>query len=285
MITGASGHLGSDTIDYLLKSVSSERLVAFVRSEAKGARYRDLGIEVRTGDFNDTASLEKSVREIDKLLLVSGLDPDRLQQHRNVADAAKNAGVKHIVYTGVALRDPGTSGNKALMDDHFLTEDYIRESGLTYTFLRNTLYADAVMLFAGENALETGIRLPVGNGKVPFVLRNDLAEATANVLLQEGHENRIYELTGNEQYSYEEIAGLLSGLSGKAVPYQHVEPEEYADLLEQSGLPAPVAGILTGFTTDIRNHQFEIVTDELERLLGRKPVAFRDALKMLPGLS
>lgn len=104
---------------------------------------------------------------------------------------------------------------------------------MTYTFLRNTLYADAIPMFAGQKAVETGIYLPSGNGKVPFAFRKDLGEAAANVLIQDDHENKTYELTGSELYTFEEIAQTLSELSGRTVVYTDADEKEFPEVLKK----------------------------------------------------
>jgi len=154
---------------------------------------------------------------IGKVLLISTIDHHRYQQHKNVVDAAKKAGVKHIAYTGVAIKDVNASAVKSLLESHFQTEDYIKESGLNYTMFRNTLYAEVVPMYVGEKVFEKGIYLPAGNGKVPYAIRNEMGEAMANTLLQDGHENTVYHITGGELYSYDEIAQVLSEIAGKTV--------------------------------------------------------------------
>ena len=279
LITGSTGHLGTATINYLLKNTTANKIVALARNADKGIFLTKKGIEVRIGNFDDNKSLENALQGIDKVLLISGTDPHRLQQHKNIVDASKKAGVKHILYTGVSMKDVNTSLNNPLMEDHFKTEDYIKENGLTFTFLRNSLYGDSVSMLTGEAAVETGIFLPARTGKIPFVLRQELAEATANVLLQSGHENKTYELTGGELYSFGDIAGILSDLSGKTVTYTDMDESAYSETLRQFGLPEMLIAILIGYLADIRNRQFEIESNDLENLLGRKPTDFKIVLK------
>lgn len=174
LVTGATGHLGSATISHLLKNTTANNIVAFARDENKAKLVKEKSIEVRTGTYDDSASLDRAMQGVEKVLLISGTDPQyRLQQHKNVVDAAKKAGVKHITYTSIAMKDVETSAIKSFMKDFFLTEDYIKESRLTYTVLRNTLYIDGIPKFAGEKVFETGIYLPSGNGKVPYTLRRN----------------------------------------------------------------------------------------------------------------
>lgn len=281
LVTGATGHLGSATVEHLLKSTTANNIVAFARDENKAEHLKEKGIEVRIGTFDDTASLDKAMQGIDKVLLISGIDQNRLQQHKNVVDAAKKAGVKHIAYTGVSLKDVKTSAIKPFMESHFQTEDYIKESGLTYTLLRNNLYADGIPFFAGEKVLETGIYLPSANGKVPYALRKEMGEAAANVLLQNGHENKTYEIAGNDLYSYEDVAKTLSELSGKTVSYTDADATTFPEQLKQFGVPEIGVIIVSGFSADIKNKQYEIVTNDLEKLLGRKPTNLKDSLKQI----
>lgn len=281
LITGATGHLGAATITHLLKNTVADNIVAFARDENKAKFLKEKGIEVRMGTFDDLPSLERAVQGVEKVLLISGTDPNRLQQHKNVVDAATKAGVKQLVYTGFSLKDINASAAKQLNEDIFQTENYIKESGLTYTILRNTLYADGIPLFVGEGVFETGIILPAGNGKVPFALRKEMGEATANVLLQDGHENKTYEITGNELYSYTDVAKILSELTGKDIVYRDADATTFSDRLKQAGVPEFVVLLITGIATDIKNKQFEIISKDLEDLLGRKPASLKAALKAI----
>lgn len=279
LVTGATGHLGKATISHLLKKTDAGNIIAFARDIEKAGSLLKEGVEVRIGNFDDTASLEKAMQGIDKVFLISGIELNRLQQHKNVIDAAKNAGVKHITYTSVCLRDLDSSEIKPLMESHYQTEAYLKESGLSYTFLRNSLYADVIPLYVGENVFETGIYFPSGNGKVAFALRREMAEAAANVLLTDGHENKTYEITGAELYSFEDIAQELTLLSGKTLDYTDPDADTYVSRLKEFGVPEEFVFILAGFAEDIKNKQFETKSADLENLLGRKPASLKDSLK------
>lgn len=284
LVTGATGNLGTATIEHLLKNTTADNIVAFARDENKARHLKEKGVEVRIGNLDDTASLDSAMQGIENVLLISTLDHHRIQQHKNVVDAAKKGGIKRIAYTGVSLKDVNTSAIKTLMESHFQTEDYIKESGLAYTFLRNTLYTDVIPMHVGEKVFESGIYLPAGDGKVPYALRREMGEAAANVLLQNGHENKTYEITGSELYSYTDVAQVLSELSGKNIAYTDVEATTFSELLKQSGVPEFLASIKTGFATDIKNDQFEIVSKDLEILLGRKLASLKDGLKEIYNL-
>jgi NAD(P)H dehydrogenase (quinone) len=283
LVTGATGHLGSAVVSQLLKNTSAENIVAFARDENKAKHLREKGIEVRIGTYDNISSLDLAMQGIEKLLLISGNGPTRLQQHKNVVAAAKKAGIKHIVFTTIALKDMKTAALRPLMEDLYEAEDYIKESGLTYTVLRNTLYTGATPLYGGEKVIKTGIYLPTGNGKVPFALRREMGEAAANTLLQNGHENQTYEITASDLYSYKDVARELSDLSGRTVNYTDADPVTFPTKLKEFGLPEIVVLLVTGFSADVKNHQFEIVTKDLEKLLGRKPASLKESLKEVFG--
>jgi NAD(P)H dehydrogenase (quinone) len=203
----------------------------------------------------------------------------RLQQHK--CGGAAKSGYQAYYLTSIALKDMKTSAIRRLMEDLYQAEDFAKESGLTYTVLRNTHTGATPLL--GEKVIKTGIYLPTGNGKVPFALRREMGEAAANVLLQNGHENQTYEITGSDLYSYEDVANELSALSGRTVNYADADPVTFPTQLKEFGLPEIVVLLVTGFSADIKNHQFEIVTRDLEKLLGRKPASLKVGLKEVFG--
>jgi NAD(P)H dehydrogenase (quinone) len=284
LVTGATRNLGSAAVSQLLKNTSVKNIAILARDANKANYFKEKGIEVRLGSYDDIPSLELATQGIEKLLLISSNGQTRLQHHKNVIATAKKTRIKNIVYTGIAMKNIETAAIRPYMIDLVITEDYIRESGLTYTILRNTLYAGGNPLYAGAKVVETGIYLPAGNGKAPFALRREMGEAAANVLLQNGHENQTYEITGSDLYSFTDVANAFSSLSGKTVNYTDADPVAFPAKLKESGLPEIVVKIVSGFAEDIKNHQFENVTKDLEKLLGRKPAPLKESLKEVFGL-
>lgn len=282
LITGATGHLGTSVINQLLKNTNAGNIVALARDENKAKTLKEKSVEVRLGNFDDTASLGKAMEGIEKVLLISTTDPKRFNQHKNVVDAAKKAGVKFIVYTSVPIKDLNTTAAKSVLESHFQTEDYIKESGISYAFLRNNIYVDMVPMYVGEKVFETGIYLPAGTGKVPFALRREIGEGTANLLLQsEPLQNKIYDISNIELYSFEDVAQALSELSGKTITYTNADLDKFSQMLKENKIPGHVISIFTAFVTDFKNHQYETTTKDLENLLGRKPATLKEALKEL----
>jgi len=160
LVTGATGHFGKSTIDFLLKKgISSTNIVALVRDEEKAVDLKNKGVVLRIGDYDDYTSLITAFKGIEKLLLVSGSDIlKRGVQHQNVVSAAKEAGVKHIVYTSFqGKNEQETSPLWLVAQSHLQTEVWLKESGMDYTILKNTLYMDLVPAFLGEKVVETGM--------------------------------------------------------------------------------------------------------------------------------
>lgn len=272
LVTGATGNLGKATVEFLVKKIPANEVAVLVRDADKANDLKNLGVDVRIGNYHDKDSLVKAFQGIEKVLLISSNDfNDRLGQQKKAVDAAKEAGVKHILYTGVSMQNSEKSALKPLMGEHFDTEKYILDSGLTYTFLRDNLYADVLPMFIGGQVLETGINFPAGNGRVPYSLRTEMAEAFANVLSSAGHENKTYEISNVESYSYQDIANALSAHSGKTVVYNDVSVADFSKALSEAGVPEEMIGFSLGFATATKDGDFDIPNTHLEQLLGRKP--------------
>jgi NAD(P)H dehydrogenase (quinone) len=280
LVTGATGQLGKIVIEKLSEKIPTNQIAALVRDSSKAIHLIGQGINVKVGDYHNTESLEAAFQGVDKLLLISSNDfNDRLGQHKKVVDAAVKAGVKHVFYTGVTMNDINSSPLKPFLEDHYLTEDYIKASGLIFTFLENGLYSEVIPMFLGENVTETGVFFPAGEAKVVFASRIDLGEVIANILLGDGHENKTYNLTGEKAYSFEDIAIILSELSKKNVQYISPDPEVFEQTLKKFGLPEHIIQMSLGFALGMKNNDFDKSYDTLEKLLNRKPTDLKDFLK------
>jgi NAD(P)H dehydrogenase (quinone) len=281
LVTGASGQLGRIVVRHLLRNAPAANIAALVRDESKVTEFKDLGVNIRVGHYDDLGSLESAMQGVETVLLIAGTNEDsRVQQHQNVVDAAKKAGVHGIAYTSRTLKDTSNVANK-LMLGHFQTEDAIKASGLSYAIFRNVLYMDTIPNFVGEKVLETGISLPAGQGQVAFAVRSDMGEAIANSLVAGGWNKTTYKLTGSEAYSFDDIAAALTQLSGREVKYTPADVSAFAAKMIERGVPEIVVGRVVGFMTDIKNGQEDEISPDLEQLLGRKPATLEEGLKVL----
>lgn len=282
LVTGATGQLGRATLEFLLARVPAAELAGLARDPAKAADLAAQGVAIRQGDYTDYASLVKAFAGIDKVLLVSAVAfTDRLAQHTNVINAAKAAGVSHVLYTSVQRKNDTLFQVPGITESDIQTEALLRESGLTYTILKNTIYADFLPYFIGQGVLETGVITPAlpGGGRVPYVSRRELAEATANVLTQPGHENREYTLTAPTASAFSDMAQLLTDLAGRPVPYHQVGPEAYVQHLVTTGSPEPFAQFFGVWMEAYIRGVFEDTDPALERLLGRPATPLKEFLR------
>jgi NAD(P)H dehydrogenase (quinone) len=155
----------------------------------------------------------------------------------------------------------------------------IKEAGFVYTLLRNPLYADVLPMFLGKEVLSTGIFLPAGDGKASFATRPDLAEASAEILMGTGHDGKEYILAGEVNYSFQDVADILSDLSGKTIAYNNPPVDVFTQTLIQAGVPSEHIGGLTTFVEAIKQGEFETDSTDLTNLPGRKPTPLKDFLK------
>ncbi|MBD2757268.1 SDR family oxidoreductase [Spirosoma validum] len=282
LVTGATGQLGTAVIQHLLRKVPASQIAAFVRDDSKAANLLKQGVAIHVGHYDDTDSLDRAMKGIETVLLIAGTDEEnRVHQHQNVVDAARKAGIHRIAYTSRALKDPTTLVNR-LMEGHVHTEQYIKASGLSYTLFQNILYMEAIPQFVGGEAVfERGIHLAAGQGRVALALRSEMGEAIANALASPSEGNLTYQLTGRESYSFYDVAASLTKLSGKIVTYTPAEPATFIAQLMGRGLPQLLAQRITGFVTDIANGQEDIISPDLEELLGRKPTPLNEGLTLL----
>ena len=281
LVTGATGQYGRATLDFLLKKgMPAVNIRALVRDKSKAEDIAAKGINILLGDYDDYPSLVAAFKGVEKLLLISGSDiMKRSRQHENVIRAAREASVRHILYTSFQrVNDTETSPIAMIAKAHVETEKLIKSSGMAYTILRNCLYLDAMAMFLGDKVLETGVFFPAGNGKAAFTLRKDMAEATAVILSGTGHENKEYLFSNIESVSFAEIADTLSGIMGKTIVYTDPGTEDFRNTLKKAGVPDMFIGIQAGFGEAIRQGEFAATSNDLEKLLGRKPVSIKDFL-------
>jgi NAD(P)H dehydrogenase (quinone) len=280
VIAGATGQLGRLVVEELLhRGVPGGEIVAGGRSAAQLAQLAGLGVKTASVDYNDPASVISALSEGDTLLLISGNDiQNRTTQHEAVIDAAVRAKVAHILYTSVLAAD---STPIILAPDHVKAEQYIRASGLPFTFLRNGWYTENYAA-ALATARETGTLLgSAGEGRVASATRADYAAAIAAVLTTPGHEGHVYELSGDYAWTYEELASAFSTVLGRSVSYHSVNSAEHASALEAAGLDAATAGFLAALDGNIREDALALTTGDLARLAGRPTTPLIDGLRPL----
>jgi NAD(P)H dehydrogenase (quinone) len=275
-VTGATGHLGKLVLAELSKNDArhnaGHNVVAAVRNTGQ-----DLGVPVRHADYDQPETLAPAFDGTDTLLFISGSEAGkRLPQHKAVVDAALAANVGHIVYTSITAADTSAI---PLAVEHLATEEYIKASGLPYTFLRNNWYLEN---YTGNLAttLQHGAVLgAAGKGRVAAATRADFAAAAAAVLTGEGHAGKVYELGGDEAFSLDELAAAITAQYGTEVVYRDLPAEDYAQALAGFGVPEVMADILAKADAAIAHGALDVVSGDLSRLIGRPTTTLAEVLR------
>jgi NAD(P)H dehydrogenase (quinone) len=291
IVTGANGAFGRAAATRLIERVPRGELILTSRTPEKLADFAARGAQVRFADFDDPASLRTAFAGGEKMLLISTARVGtRVGQHVNAIDAAAAAGVRHIAYTSVlgAARED----NPALVKlDHRATEQHLEHSGVSWTFLRDSQYAEAVAGAMVPGALAAGQRPDnSGNGRVAFVAREDCVACATDVLLKPGHENRAYDITGPELLTIERGLAMASEMTGKPIVHVHVGDEGMFAYFDSLGIPRHASDIvpqgpipwcsedMVSFGRAIREGFFDVLTDDVAHITGRKPKPLRDVL-------
>ncbi|MCL7491921.1 SDR family oxidoreductase [Streptomyces sp. MCA2] len=283
VVTGATGALGRLVIEELLKRTAPDEIVAVARDRAKAAGLAARGIGVEVADYSRPETLQGVFASGDRVLFISGNEAGRrLTQHRAVIDAAREAGVALLAYTSVL---GGPSATFSIAEEHVATEQALLASGVPYCLLRNGWYHEN---YTGALAttLRTGAVVgSAGEGRVATAARRDYAEAAAVVLTGSGHENTVYELSGDTAWTMAEYAAEVSRQTGRQIPYRDLPQERYVALMVEAGVPALGAQMVADADAGIARGELAATPGELSGLLGRPTTppaeAITEALKEL----
>ena len=261
VVTGATGHLGRHVVESLLaRGVPADQIVATGRSIDKIA---DLGVTTKVAPYEDPDALKAAFAGADTVLLISGSEVGkRVEQHRNVIQAAKEAGVGRIVYTSIPRAD---TTEMKLAAEHQATERILAESGVPHTLLRNSWYFENYPI---AQAVENGLFGAAGDGRISASPRADYAEAAAAALIGDEHTGKVYEL-GGEAFTMAELAAEISRQSGRDVTYTDLGEEKYAEFLVGVGLDAGHAAVLADSDAAASRGALFVPRTDLENLLGR----------------
>ena len=228
--------------------------------------------------YDKSEDTVKSLKGIEVLFMVSGSEnPNRVQQHKDFIDAAKIAGVSHIIY--LSFYNASKNSIFTLGRDHYATEEYIKENGFKYTFLRDNFYAD----FFVDLCREYGeIKGPAGNGKVSAVVRSDVSEVVAKILENPGKcENQTLNMTGPEELSMDEIVKTVSKYFGKEIKYiEETVEEAYESRKIWKAEQWEYDSWVSTYTAIAENEQSGISND-IEKVLGRKATSLVEYLEKL----
>jgi NAD(P)H dehydrogenase (quinone) len=278
VITGASGHLGRRTAEILLDHVDPTEVVLVTRTPDALSELAAKGAAVRHGDFDEPSELPAAFAGGERMVLISGDDiGKRTDQHIAAIQAAKEAGVGHVSYTSIV--NPVDGNAAAVVPSHKATEEALAASGLRWTYLRNGLYAeyrgDELQLAKDNGSFHHNL----GDGRTAYVSRDDCAAAAAAVLRGgPEHDGQAYDITGPALIGAADLAEIYGRLSGRTVEAINVPDEGIIEGMIGAGLPEFVARLIASFGTAIRTGYLDGISDSVEKLTGRSPVALETVL-------
>ena len=273
-VTGVTGNLGGMVARLCKKNKIEVRNLARNVEKAEKLGFPN----VFKSSYDKSADTLKSLEGIEVLFMVSGSEnPNRVQQHKDFIDAAKIAGVSHIIY--LSFYNASKNSIFTLGRDHYATEEYIKENGFKYTFLRDNFYMD----FFVDLCREYGeIKGPAGNGKVSAIVRSDVSEVAAKILENPGKwENQTLNMTGPEELSMDEIVKAVSKYFGKEIKYiEETVEEAYESRKIWKAEQWEYDSWVSTYTAISENEQSGISND-IEKVLGRKAASLVEYLKKI----
>ena len=279
-VFGATGQLGGLTIDSLLdRGAPPGSILALGRSSDRLSRLADRGLRTAYVDLDrdDAGNLAAALANVEKVLLISLSEPGRrVSQHAAAVQAAKTAGVRHLIYTS-ALGVPTTA--LALAPEHKATEELITASGLPATFLRNGWYTENYRQDFDAARSRGVIANSVGRGRIASAPRQNYAEAAAVVLSTPGHEGKAYELSGDTAWTFPEFAAAAQEVLGAAVSYEALTPEQEHAQLIAGGLDKATAGFVGLLNANTRDGALSPTSGELSKLIGHPTEPLIDTLR------
>ncbi len=278
VVTGATGQLGRLIIERLIaRGTARADIIAAGRNAERLAAVSSLGVKSAVIDLAQPETLDAAFAGSDILVLVSSSEVgQRVQQHLNAIAAAKRAGITRIVYTSAPRADISPL---ILAPDHKATERALRDSGITFTILRNNWYTENYASALATAAVSGTYADSTRGGLVGSASRIDFADAAAAVLTTPGHENATYELAGDVAWDGAHLAAVMSEVLGAPVAYESLTPEAHVAALTAAGLDAETVGFLVSLDQNIHDGLLAETTGDLARLIGRPTTPLVEGLR------
>jgi uncharacterized protein YbjT (DUF2867 family) len=269
LVIGGTGTIGGSICE-LLQTEKAD-FTALVRNEEKAKNFHAKGINTVIGDLSDLDSLKKAMEGMDKLFLLSVTSPEIPVLHGNASRAAKESGLKHIVK--ISVRGASADANFNIGRFHGKAEREIREIGIPYTFLQPHSFLQNLFFDKQSIMEQNAILASMGDGKIPMIDTRDIAGVAVRCLLEKGHEEKSYVLTGPKAISYHDIVSELSKVLGREIKYISQTFEESYKAMMSWGMPEWLVDDMTNLNRDYAANKATEVSSDVEKILGRKPIS------------
>ncbi|QEM06487.1 SDR family oxidoreductase [Mucilaginibacter rubeus] len=275
LVAGASGHLGRRVLE-ILRELGYTNFVGASRSPAKLQAFTDAGIEIRRADFDEPKSLQSAFKGIERLLLISTDELHtpgaRVRQHINAINAAKAAGIKHIVYT--SMPKPEHATKIPFARDHVATEEALKASGIDFTSLRVSWYAENLLGFLPQIIAAAKWPTAAGKGRIAYVSREDVAQVTAAALLK-AQGKAYWDITGAESLTVQEIAAIASEVFEKRIDVVPVDDSEIAEDLISIGVQPAFTPTVVMTDLNTRAGNFDMRNNLVRQVTGKDPITLK----------
>ncbi|HLR84942.1 MAG TPA: NAD(P)H-binding protein [Nocardioidaceae bacterium] len=279
IVTGATGELGRRITERLVALVPATQIGVSVRDPQRAQSFADRGVRVRRGDFTEPDSLAHAFEGATQVLIVSvdKLGDESVAQHRTAIDAAVAAGARRILYTSHMGAD--ASSHFQACRDHAATEEILDSRGTPFTALRNGFYTASALQFF-DRAWESGRLTLPADGPVAWTTHDDLADAAAAILTDEGRfDGPTPPLVAEEALTFDDACHIAADATGHTCSRATVPDEVFRDRLIANGVPAAYAHQLLGIFAATRAKEFAATHAALADLIGRKPTPLSTALR------
>ena len=271
LITGATGTTGRDVVKEL-EGAGADPVRVLVRDAARAGFAREAGFEAAEGDFERPETLGPALEGVERALLLTPPSPRTYELQRDFIEAAKSAGVRHVVKLSAIDADP--SGPEGFMKWHGQAEEALKSSGLAWTMLQPNFFMQNMLGLASQIASMNAIYYPAGDGRASVIDARDIAAVAAKALTEEGHEGKTYVLTGPEALSYHDVAEKLSAVLGRQIAYHPLTPEQFIEGARAQGLPEWLLGPLGRLNRLYASSGAAAVTGDVQRVTGRPARTF-----------
>lgn len=271
LVTGATGTVGNEVVRQL--AAAGHQVRAFVHSEASAKGLPTQNVELVLGDYAQTDTLEAAMRGVDAVYALTPVAQAATQWMLNIIDAARKAGVRHVVkHSGYGAK---VDGPTEIARGHAVGDEHLRKSGLSYTILQPNSYMQNLLWQAGAIQQQGAFYLPLGDAKQSVVDVADIAAVAVKALTEPGHDKQTYVLSGPESLSMGEQAAIVGAAIGKPVQYVAVPTAAAEEAMKAAGMPAWNARTIAGFMEVVATGAYALVTGDVKKVLGREPTPFK----------